>query len=632
MRPKVHICVLVLYAILTLLMTFPLILNLSTKIIGGNDAWQSLWGLWWFKKSVEDNASIYYTNYLFYPTGVNLAFHMQSFFNLLLGIPLQDFFGLIATYNILILLSFVIGAYGTFLLVEHLTKNKTAAFISGVIFAFCPYHFSEIFVGHLNLVTIQWIPFAVLYVLKTYHENGFRNPVLASFFIFMVAISDWQYLGLLFIFILFFLSYHFYNEKNSFNTKLTKRFLVVFVLSLLFVFPLVYPMLKEGTDYSSTGLDAAVYYSADFFSFFIPLEKHPLLGGYGTTLKNFITSDVADGVVVPAGYVVLILACLYMRGSKSAEWFSGKYKRTKELLQKRTSAVPITTTILLCLVVIHIVFKNDFFAYPIVLAAGMTLVTLLYAFKDRAFDFWSASAILFAILALGPVLHFLGEIYFPLPCLIFYLVPGFSIFRAPYRFDVFLMLSLAVISGFAIKKLSKKIALVVLAVVLFEFMVAPISLTPTTVPAFYHEIANDTGDYAILDVPIAPRIYTYNGALMFYGIPEYEYLQTVHHKKMVGGYTSRIPPAAMDFLENETLFYRLRNPEKIDLNASTSLTPLKKYNIQWVIIHKDIYRVGISLGAFDRNDFEKTKKFIKNIFRNETPYYEDDSIIVYRVK
>jgi len=52
----------------------------------------------------------------FWPVGINLAFYTLTLFNGFLGIPLQLAFGLIPTYNLLMLSSFAIGGFGAYLL------------------------------------------------------------------------------------------------------------------------------------------------------------------------------------------------------------------------------------------------------------------------------------------------------------------------------------------------------------------------------------------------------------------------------------------------------------------------------------------------------------------------------------
>src|SRR5438270_11083552 len=79
-RPRpgiaVHFGALLAYALLTLVMTYPIALDLSTQVPGGGDAWQHIWNLWWVKHALLDlHTNPYHTNLVYYPTAPNLYFH-----------------------------------------------------------------------------------------------------------------------------------------------------------------------------------------------------------------------------------------------------------------------------------------------------------------------------------------------------------------------------------------------------------------------------------------------------------------------------------------------------------------------------------------------------------------------------
>src|SRR3990170_4481845 len=75
-----EVLVLVLYLILTLVLLYPFsILKMSTQLIGdGGDAYQSLWNLWWVKRSLLSLENPYVTSFLYYPYGADLYVHSLS--------------------------------------------------------------------------------------------------------------------------------------------------------------------------------------------------------------------------------------------------------------------------------------------------------------------------------------------------------------------------------------------------------------------------------------------------------------------------------------------------------------------------------------------------------------------------
>ena len=185
----------------------------------------------------------YFTTDLFYPNGVNLAFSPLTPFNSIVSIPLQYLFGLVASYNILCILSFILAGYGTLLLVKFLTNDNRAAFIAGLIFMFCPYHFAKIF-GQLDLLSLEWIPFYILYLIKTLKEPSIKNAFLAGIFLFLTAICSEYYLIYLAVFTIITLSWYIIESKD-----ISKKLLInLSVLSITFIClyaPFGYSLIRE---------------------------------------------------------------------------------------------------------------------------------------------------------------------------------------------------------------------------------------------------------------------------------------------------------------------------------------------------------------------------------------------------
>ena len=96
-----HAGILTLYTALTIGMTYPIAFKLNSDLAAYSaDGHTFYWLLWWFKKSIVDlGTSPLYTNLLFYPDGVSFANHVLTPFTGFLGIPLQQFFGLTATFK-----------------------------------------------------------------------------------------------------------------------------------------------------------------------------------------------------------------------------------------------------------------------------------------------------------------------------------------------------------------------------------------------------------------------------------------------------------------------------------------------------------------------------------------------------
>ena len=113
-----HLLALAVYLLATVVFTWPLALNLTTAIPGdGFDGWQNYWNQWWIKQVLVDRlANPLYTDAIYHPTGVTLYFQTLNPFNGITTLPVQIAFGLIAAYNAVVFLSWVLAGYGMFLL------------------------------------------------------------------------------------------------------------------------------------------------------------------------------------------------------------------------------------------------------------------------------------------------------------------------------------------------------------------------------------------------------------------------------------------------------------------------------------------------------------------------------------
>src|SRR5438270_3971020 len=196
------------YLVLALVFTYPLVLNFASAIPGdGYDGLQNYWNLWWVRRALLDlNSSPFFTTDLYYPTGTSLLFHTLNVFNGLCSLPIHLLSNLAITYNVVVLFTFVMSGYGTFLLAKHvmstgrLPTSDSIAFVAGFIFAFAPVRFAHL-LGHMQVLSTEWLPFFALTMLRSY-ENVLspRRIILPALFLGLNALCDWYFVLYAFIF------------------------------------------------------------------------------------------------------------------------------------------------------------------------------------------------------------------------------------------------------------------------------------------------------------------------------------------------------------------------------------------------------------------------------------------------
>lgn len=206
----------------------------------------------------------------------------------------------------------------------------------------------------------------------------------------------------------------------------------------------------------------------------------------------------------------------------------------------------------------------------------------LWKIRDRNTAFWTFCASIFGIFSLGPFLHINGQITnIKLPYLLLdKYVPFFSITGVPTRMTSIMFLSLAMLSAYSIASLltgNKKYKIflfILLPLIIFEYAPTRLEISKVTVPSFYMTLAKDKQDYTILDV-------SDNGAkILFY--------QTVHNKRLIGGYTSRPTVSTNDFLQKTPVISNIfwgKDLKPVQLTKGMDV--LSSYNVKYILIAKE---------------------------------------------
>ena len=599
-------------------MTFPLVFKISEEIPIGGDAYYNLWNLWWYKK---EPFNPYYTNYIFYPQGVSLAFADLSPLNCLISIPFQIIFGVVVSNNLLFLFSFVCSAFGMYLLSYYLTKDHYASFIAGLIFSFSPFHFARM--GHIQLFSYQWIPFFVLYFLRMLKEKTMKNTILASIFLIFAALTTWYFMLFLFIFIAIFLVYY---RKEILSKQFLRLFFLMLILFSLVVFPFLLPMIIEQGYYAKKGIETSVLNSADLAAFFVPSPYHPLFDESVSIFYDIIQTyrEIQYGInaesIVFLGFTTMLLSFYAIKKSKKT-----KFWLITSLIFLVLSLGPVLRFFGLVEIPIQ-----DIGLDGIVKNLGLTTNTeILNSLKDN--------------------------LVIPLPYLVLYFFPFIGTMSGPNRLIVMIILSLSILVGFGTsfmlksKKLLKFfrnknfLVSLIIFLILFEFASFPLPLASTEISYCYDALTLDKEDYAIVELPLADV-----GAKAF-GLNQkiFMYYQTIHEKKLISGLTSRFPGmnskflnetenTVYDFIHNNDILTFLANPENETLEQTIDVTEeknlLRDYDIRYIIYHKELAPCSIHeyfSCSFDEDAYRDIlKPFLDENFEI---YCSDNKINVYRI-
>ena len=286
-RPIATWAILPLYVLLAALLTWPLVATFTTAIPSSRSSFDpclQAFLLGWDAHAITTAPALVFQAPIFVPEPNTLTYMDHMIGETVAAAPAWLAFGTVpAAYNFLILLSFVVTAWATYRLTRWLGASRPAAFLSGFLFAFCPYRFGNL--DLLNQLQTQFLVLGVWFGLRYLDRARARDLVGATVAFVAQTYFGWYYalylvvaFGVLVIFAL--------------ATKRTVRprwgaLGVVSLLSVLIVAPVAIPYLLEHRalpEFRRT-LGESALYSADVMDY----------------LKMNANAAISTKVVLPVG-------------------------------------------------------------------------------------------------------------------------------------------------------------------------------------------------------------------------------------------------------------------------------------------------------------------------------------------
>lgn len=558
--------------------TWPLAANFGTHVPGdGSDDPALAWNLWWVGHALLDlHVSPLSTDFMFYPIGVNLAYFTITLLNGLVAIPLAALFGLIAANNFIVLGYFVLSGVGAYVLAEEVLGQgdppvatpgirRAASFLAGVVFAFAPGKFLFAGFGQFNVLSTAWLPFYAWALMRLVRHPGLKWGFWAGVFLLLNALAEYTYASFAIVFTGFYLLYLWFAERGALlspagGVRGLRAWLVRWNGRLL----------------GGLAVTAGVFvvgFSPFLYEMFheIAVEGDYMMSGWG--FADVFSADLL-GFVVPS---VLHPAL--------GAWASS--------------------------------FTFTYANFATVGYATLLLAVLAAAASKRV-RFWAWSALGFAVLMLGPVLHVGGRYIFdldgllvrvPLPFILLHYIPLIKGNRYPSRYTVMLALCLAVLAAWAAAWLMQRLAgadrsrwrswatagtfAVLLALVGFDSLAMPLRLSDLRAPAIYQQLRDEPGDFTVLELPLGWRNgFRISGAQT--NVIMYEqFYQVTSQKRMLGGNTSRNPELKFDYFVRAPFIRSLiameesrpLQPGMLEYDRVLAPEVLRFFNVRYIIVH-----------------------------------------------
>ncbi len=491
------------FVILMLVMTYPLVFEMHERFMGDpfSDAYEYSRHIWWMAHALQNGEPVFFQPLLAYPDGLNGAW--------LWGNPLQSFpawlfafvMPLPAAFNLAALVHLSLNGWAVYYLAWHLTRSAPAALLGGTVFALFPTIQGHLIASHIGLVTLWGVPLYVVALLRLRAGGSWRGLLLAALFFVVSLLGN----NLLLVYALFPVTLLLYlsalvGRQWRGLAWMTGGGLLGGAVALVFVLPVA----LEQLDSPLPPPGGDVRYSADLLAVVTPSFYNPLFTDltYSRRVLGGINNIEGSAYI---GLTVALLAAVALWRVREARW-------------------------------------------------------------------WGMLALLAWVLSLGPLLKVMDRVvtvdaggyttHIVLPWAVLMNLPVLNIARTPARFNFAVGLAAAMLAAYGLHWLLQQrffqrraISYVMLAglvpLIAFEYQVWWEGSTPrlNTIVDLQADpitaLRDDPDVRAVFNIPYDHLLVAKDGL----------YLQTRHHKPLIGGHvTRRTPvPAAKLLLMQSTL-------------------------------------------------------------------------------
>ena len=307
-----HRQVLIVVTVLTLVMTYPTIIHVFRSDVfwlpvgAHRDALTEIWDVWYGRLFLSGQADRFFTDRIFYPTGVSLVYHPFNIPYVLVVSGLQMFLSVSGAFSLAYLLIIHSSALAAYVYLRWLFSNNRVALIGAVIFGFSPF-----VIGHPyqpNNAMVTTLPLLIYGFHRGIRENR-RNMVICAGLLtgLTSVINIYAYVCAALTLGLMAFAFALTRWRSKRFWKLAVFLVVAIAISSLWR---IYPMIAD-----SQSLEAALGWrgsggrNTDLVSYFVN-HAHPIMGSIVHGLLNTPLIDKTFSQTSFLGYIPLCLIAI----------------------------------------------------------------------------------------------------------------------------------------------------------------------------------------------------------------------------------------------------------------------------------------------------------------------------------
>ena len=556
------------YVATALVFHWPLPARLGSALTGPieGDTGLYVWNLWVFRHELVAHRRfpLFTNEILSLAPPVDLSLHNYTLFANALAFPLLPLLGVTVTFNVIFLAMTALTAWAMYLLARRVVGPSPEAWLAGLLFGFSPALVARS-TEHFSLVAAAPLPIFALCLLRLEENPTKLNAVAAGATIAWAAVCD-PYFA---VYCLLIGACYAAVRTIRIRRRLPlsgdspPRALDLAIAATVVVVVAVAVLISTGiTELRSFGQRMELSMHAPVLALMVLViarvlaRTRPAVGIQWPPPPAVGLRTV--GIVLAAATVLLspVLYALSVRLADGGRLHAPIYWRSSP---KGIDLIALFTPnpghkLLGAPARAWLSAQNN--GYTDNVAALTVVAILLVAFAVWRYRFrpppvWTALAVFFGALALGPFI-FIGGVntYVIGPWALLRYVPLVSAARMPGRFAIVLMMAFAMIFALALRHVRERwgdrrglMLAVVAALLAFELAPLPRLLYAASVPEIYRTIASDPRDVRVLGIPLG---FVDGEGGEGRNDASWQYYQTFHQKPIVGGRMSRISTRQRD--------------------------------------------------------------------------------------
>ncbi len=523
-----------------LVIFWPLISRLTTALHDRFDTMLNTWILTWQAHELIRAPLALFNAPIFHPLPDMLALSEIIWPAAPMTVPILAASGNpILVYNLTFLGTISLAAVGMYLLALHVTRNRGAALLAGLFYAFSPYQFGHI--PQVQLLSIGWLPLTLLYLDRFWATGRRHDGLMLALFMAAQTLSTFYYGFQVVMVVGLYVLVRLLLQPKRPTVRRLGQILPWFALAALLILPLALPYLRVRADLGlERSITEAAHSGANLAAFFLPRGDNPI---YPAALRSLVpgSGDLFPGVM---GILLAVLGLIVWPKIRSSHSYLSRI-------------------------------------YLIVLALAAWILALGPRLKLSNSQ---------------PT-----EISLPFAW-VFEHIPGMTVIRAPGRFSVtlYLVLALAVAAGAAwlLGRIQQRVArgavwALLIAICLGEFLAGRETFIALTMPSLapappaYAWLAQQPPG-ALLELPLTSEIDqgppqgSTVGDGAYDAWPDlnrmrYQFFQTAHWQPLIDGYSGFRPP-----------HHRELGLTLAGFPDERSVTLLRGLGVTWVLVHGEI--------------------------------------------